>query len=239
MQSGFREQGLHRIRGGWTAEVIIHILQGALKDVPRDEEIVVLSMYDGIGTGRYCLEQMGFTNIKYYAYEIDPYAIKISESNYPDIIQLGNAFDLRNEDWHLPEQEETMDKCDACKHNTNDYVCKPECGGCDGESHFEEKSQKYIGMNEERAAEILDPTHREQYEDIEEVNEACRMGRNALLHKTRTPNTLVFAKERLADESKQSELGANNDNDIRYWAAYIDGAKAQAEEDGYAKEALE
>ncbi|MBO7183950.1 MAG: DNA cytosine methyltransferase, partial [Bacteroidales bacterium] len=38
---------------GWTAEVIIHILNGALKDVPRDEEIVVLSMYDGIGTGRY------------------------------------------------------------------------------------------------------------------------------------------------------------------------------------------
>lgn len=39
---------------GWTAEVIIHILNGALKDVPRDEEIIVLSMYDGIGTGRYC-----------------------------------------------------------------------------------------------------------------------------------------------------------------------------------------
>jgi site-specific DNA-cytosine methylase len=224
--------------GGWTAEVIIHILQGALKDVPKDEEIVVLSMYDGIGTGRYCLEQMGFTNIKYYAYEIDPYAIKISASNYPDIIQLGNAFDLRNEDWHLPEQEETMYKCDACKHNTNDYVCKLECGGCDGESHFEEKSQKYISMNEERAAEILDPTHREQYEDIEEVNEACRIGRNALLHKTRTPNTLVFAKARLAEELHESELGADNGNDIRYWTAYIDGAKAQAEEDNYTEEAV-
>ena len=53
---------------GWTAEVIIHILQGVLKDVPKDEEIIVLSMYDGIGTGRYCLDKMGFTNIKYYAY---------------------------------------------------------------------------------------------------------------------------------------------------------------------------
>lgn len=42
---------------GWTAEVIIHILDGALKDVPRDEEIIVLSMYDGIGTGRYCLDK--------------------------------------------------------------------------------------------------------------------------------------------------------------------------------------
>ena len=86
---------------GWTAEVIIHILNGALKDVPRDEEIVVLSMYDGIGTGRYCLEKMGFTNVRYYAYEIDPPAMQVALSNYPDIIQLGDAFNLRRDDWEL------------------------------------------------------------------------------------------------------------------------------------------
>lgn len=86
---------------GWTAEVIIHILNGALKDVPRDEEIVVLSMYDGIGTGRYCLDKMGFTNVKYYAYEIDKYAMQVAMSNYPDIIQCGDAFDLRKPDWKL------------------------------------------------------------------------------------------------------------------------------------------
>lgn len=86
---------------GWTAEVIIHILQGALKDVPKDEKIVVLSMYDGIGTGRYCLDKMGFTNIEYHAYEIDKFAIKVAMSNYPDIIQHGDAFDIRKEDWGL------------------------------------------------------------------------------------------------------------------------------------------
>lgn len=86
---------------GWTAEVIIHILTGALKDVSRDEEIVVLSMYDGIGTGRYCLDKMGFTNVKYYAYEIDKYAKQVAMDNYPDIIQMGDAFDLRNPDWTL------------------------------------------------------------------------------------------------------------------------------------------
>lgn len=93
-----------RYRGlgnGWTAEVIIHILMGALKDVPRDEEIVVLSMYDGIGTGRYCLDKMGFTNVTYYAYEIDKPAMTVALSNYPDIIQLGDAFDLRRDDWEL------------------------------------------------------------------------------------------------------------------------------------------
>ena len=86
---------------GWTAEVIIHILNGALKDVPRDEEIVVLSMYDGIGTGRYCLDKMGFKNVTYYAYEIDKHAMKIATNNYPDIIQLGDAFNLRRDDWKL------------------------------------------------------------------------------------------------------------------------------------------
>ena len=86
---------------GWTAEVIIHILNGALKDVSRDEEIVVLSMYDGIGTGRYCLDKMGFTNVKYFAYEIDKYAKQVALSNYPDIIHMGDAFDLRHPDWTI------------------------------------------------------------------------------------------------------------------------------------------
>lgn len=86
---------------GWTAEVIIHILNGALKDVPRDEEIVVLSMYDGIGTGRYCLDKMGFTNVNYYAYEIDKYAKQVAMSNYPDIIQMGDAFDVRDSAWTI------------------------------------------------------------------------------------------------------------------------------------------
>ena len=81
---------------GWTAEVIIHILNHALKDIPRDKELVVLSMYDGIATGRYCLDKMGFTNVKYYAYEIDHYAQKIAMSNYPDIVQCGDAFQIRN-----------------------------------------------------------------------------------------------------------------------------------------------
>lgn len=86
---------------GWTAEVIIHILNGALKDVPRDEGIVVLSMYDGIGTGRYCLDKMGFTNVKYFAYEIDKYAKQVAMSNYSDIVQLGDAFDVRHPDWTI------------------------------------------------------------------------------------------------------------------------------------------
>lgn len=84
------------IGNGWTAEVIIHILSNALKNVPKDEKIIVLSMYDGIGTGRYCLDKMGFTNVEYHAYEIDKYAMKIALSNYPDIIQHCDAFQVRS-----------------------------------------------------------------------------------------------------------------------------------------------
>lgn len=45
-------------------------------------------------------------------------------------------------------------------------------------------------MKIERAIEILDPEHREQYESIESVNEACRMGMDAL--KKQIPKALDY-----------------------------------------------
>lgn len=82
---------------GWTAEVIIHILSHI--NIPKDYPIEVLSMYDGIATGRYCLEKLGYTNITYKAYEIDSYAIKVAMKNYPDIIQCGDAYQVRDGNW--------------------------------------------------------------------------------------------------------------------------------------------
>lgn len=96
-------QAYKALGNGWTAEVIIHLLNHALKDVPRDEEIIVLSMYDGIATGRYCLDKMGFTNVKYHAYEIDKYPIQVALDNYPDIIEHGDAFAVREDDWQPPQ----------------------------------------------------------------------------------------------------------------------------------------
>ena len=60
-------------------------------------------MYDGIGTGRYCFDKLGYRNIKYYAYEIDKYAIQVANSNYEDIIQCGDAFQIREENWRLEQ----------------------------------------------------------------------------------------------------------------------------------------
>lgn len=85
------------IGNGWTAEVIIHILSNI--NIPRDYPIEVLSMYDGIATGRYCLEKLGYTNITYKAYEINQYAKKVAMKNYPDIIQCGDAFQVREDSW--------------------------------------------------------------------------------------------------------------------------------------------
>lgn len=111
-------QGYKALGNGWTAEVIIHILNHALKTIPKDEEIVVLSLYDGIGTGRYCLDKMGFTNVKYHAYEIDKYAITVANDNYPDIIQCGDAFTVREKEWGAPQtRSEWLDdllRLDAC-----------------------------------------------------------------------------------------------------------------------------
>lgn len=46
----------------------------------------------------------------------------------------------------------------------------------DGTSYVREVKTMTI----ERAIEILDPEHREHYDSIEPVNEACRMGMDAL-----------------------------------------------------------
>ena len=97
------DQAYKALGNGWTAEVIIHLLSYALQNVPKDEKIVVLSMYDGIGTGRYCFDRLGYKNIEYYAYEVDKNAIAIANSNFPDIIQSGDAFQVRKDDWALRE----------------------------------------------------------------------------------------------------------------------------------------
>lgn len=87
------------VGNGWTAEIIIHIL--SYMNIPKDEPLVVLSLYDGIATGRYCLEKLGYKNVKYYAYEIDENPVKCALDNYPDIIECGDAFQVRGEDWKL------------------------------------------------------------------------------------------------------------------------------------------
>ena len=54
----------------------------------------VLSLFDGMSCGRIALEKAGILIDKYYACEIDKFAVKVSKANYPDIFQLGDVKDL-------------------------------------------------------------------------------------------------------------------------------------------------
>ena len=54
----------------------------------------VLSLFDGMSCGRIALERLGIQVDNYYASEIDKYAMKVSEANYPDIIQVGDVTEL-------------------------------------------------------------------------------------------------------------------------------------------------
>lgn len=59
----------------------------------------VLSLFDGISCGRVALDRAGISVNKYYSSEIDKYAIRVSQNNYPDIIRLG---DINNwESWDI------------------------------------------------------------------------------------------------------------------------------------------
>jgi DNA (cytosine-5)-methyltransferase 3A len=51
----------------------------------------ILSLFDGISCARVALERSGIKIDKYYASEIDKYAIQIAQKNYPDTIQLGDV----------------------------------------------------------------------------------------------------------------------------------------------------
>jgi len=58
----------------------------------------VLSLFDGMSCTRIALERLGIDVNHYYASEIDKYAMKVSEENYPNIIQIGDVTDWQSWD---------------------------------------------------------------------------------------------------------------------------------------------
>jgi len=59
----------------------------------------VLSLFDGMSCGMIALDRLGIKVDKYYASEIDKYAIQVSQANYPNIIQIGDVCDIKAEDY--------------------------------------------------------------------------------------------------------------------------------------------
>lgn len=60
--------------------------------------ITVLSLFDGMSCGRIALEEAGIKVEKYYASEIKPHGIKVTQYNSPDTIKLGDVTQVRYED---------------------------------------------------------------------------------------------------------------------------------------------
>lgn len=61
-------------------------------------EFNVLSLFDGMSCGQLALNKAKINYTNYYASEIDKYAIKITQSNYPNTIQLGDVNNINATD---------------------------------------------------------------------------------------------------------------------------------------------
>lgn len=94
-------QAYKMLGNGWTVDVIAHIMSHF--DGLTEEPVEVLSMYDGMSCGHIALDKLGVDVTAYYATEIDKYAIQTTQHNYPDTVQLGDAFQVRNDDWGVKE----------------------------------------------------------------------------------------------------------------------------------------
>lgn len=97
-------QAYKMLGNGWTVDVIARIMSHFTG--LTEEPVEVLSMYDGMSCGHIALDKLGAEITTYYATEIDKYAVQTTQHNYPDTMQLGDAFQVRAEDWHLPEPAE-------------------------------------------------------------------------------------------------------------------------------------
>jgi DNA (cytosine-5)-methyltransferase 3A len=62
------------------------------------KKINVLSLFDGMSCGQIALEKAGIKVNKYFASEIKPHAIQVTQHNYPNTIQLGDVTKIKAND---------------------------------------------------------------------------------------------------------------------------------------------
>ena len=86
-------QAYKMLGNGWTVDVIAHIMSHFTG--LTEEPVEVLSMYDGMSCGHIALDKLGAEITAYYATEIDKYAVQTTQHNFPDTVQLGDAFRVR------------------------------------------------------------------------------------------------------------------------------------------------
>ena len=90
-------QAYKMLGNGWTVDVIAHIMSHFTGLTA--EPVEVLSMYDGMSCGHIALGKLGAEIASYHATEIDKFAIQTTQANFPDVVQLGDAFQVREDGW--------------------------------------------------------------------------------------------------------------------------------------------
>jgi site-specific DNA-cytosine methylase len=58
----------------------------------------VLSLFDGMSAGQIALNRVGIKYDKYFASEIDKFAIQVTQCNYPETIQIGDVTQVKSSD---------------------------------------------------------------------------------------------------------------------------------------------
>ena len=83
-----------------TITSIYNKIEWLLKIIKKNmkQGITVLSLFDGISCGQIALERSGIKVDNYYASEIDTNAIKVTQHNYPNTIQLGDITKIKGID---------------------------------------------------------------------------------------------------------------------------------------------
>ncbi len=68
--------------------------------------MIYLSVFDGMSCGRIAIDRLGLPITNYFASEIDKYAVKVAQANYPDTVHIGDVRGIRKE--YLPKIDVLM-----------------------------------------------------------------------------------------------------------------------------------
>ncbi len=95
--------------------------------------IKVLSLFDGISCGQLAFERAGIEVDIYYSSEIEESAIKITQSNYPNTIQLGDITKITEEQLNLIMPIDIIIGGSPCQDLSNYKYDRGEVTGLNGE----------------------------------------------------------------------------------------------------------
>ena len=60
--------------------------------------INIVGLFDGMSCGQLALQRLGVTDYRYFAVEVDKYAIQVTQRGFPDTTQLGDITKIRRAD---------------------------------------------------------------------------------------------------------------------------------------------